>query len=452
MSDQAKEFRSHLRTIHFALITISFSLAVVTTTPGRHIYEMALEQAELIAENRRELPRILDLAYQLSTEAAPGGPSPPLGEKQLSLKINLPSGCRMLLAPGGKLTAKHPPFSSIGTFPHADPREERPHFSAPETLRDFIQTWDYVNSVRLYSYVTEILDKTLLLATAEDIAFRITKPGLIGVERFEHASPQMHPPLSVCPHTKYWSLENLLQVRRRHASMREPSPFWTDSVQLRSDEWSYFLVGRFDDGLIVAIPVKMHSVRIDGLQKEFMNAVNWPPFREGEFGQTFRELDRLTTKDRSKELDELVASLQERLDEEGQSITIFSVRIEREVIPRWGTGILIAVSLYFLVHLRAYRNAGLNEEREVFPWIGSYKDSLSGLLLVASTVLLPGAATVLLARDSYQHAQYWPETLVPLGLAGFALLLLCCIGKEVLALTNIPEKVGALGSRLRSSS
>jgi transcriptional regulator GlxA family with amidase domain len=163
-------------------------------------------------------------------------------------------------------------------------------------------------------------------------------------------------------------------------------------VELESEAGAFDLRGKRSVIPIVQIrDTKVNQNSFHDLFKE------WKP---GTFDETFKDFS-VATRD-FKSLG--VEHARNRLDEESKSATgaeqfeIFGVKIPASLLTSWGILGLLCVELYFLVHLKQLSNK-LNADDAGWdtPWLGMYASPLPRVIYFTSITIVPVIAVGLLA-------------------------------------------------------
>ena len=107
-------------------------------------------------------------------------------------------------------------------------------------------------------------------------------------------------------------------------------------------------------------------------------------------------------------------------------LELFGVKFPSEVVGRWGVIVLLAVQLYFLMHLQEFAlclepgDAAWN-----YPWIGTYPASLAKVVFVTSATILPLAAVLIVRAGLGRTLNRRPKPPRPHTASGSPVLRRC---------------------------
>ena len=165
----------------------------------------------------------------------------------------------------------------------------------------------------------------------------------------------------------------------------------------------WFVVIEFDSATGIDLPFdEIHvPIRIAATGKQGAQSLVVPgedfgvPL--GEFRTSFADLAGLSVGLESLKIEPLLSYVQRLRDESDQHIQLLGVDIPRTVISQWGVILLIAVQLYFFLHVQHLRRQALSAHTvATFPWLGLYPDRVSVAVFTASISILPAVAALLL--------------------------------------------------------
>lgn len=133
--------------------------------------------------------------------------------------------------------------------------------------------------------------------------------------------------------------------------------------------------------------------------------------------------------------------LQERIEATTHgSLSMFGVAVDRDLILLAGPATLLALTLFFLLHLRQVNSGESWEEDEVkstqeYPWVACFKGRLSGTVTYFCLVGLPVGSSLLLL---FKHGAMAEDTTY--GGAGLTLLLVVVGGLTTHAIYKFRER------------
>jgi hypothetical protein len=117
----------------------------------------------------------------------------------------------------------------------------------------------------------------------------------------------------------------------------------------------------------------------------------------GEFDHAFGDLAKLAKGLETLRIDQLLDYVRRLRDDEGRSISLLGVSVPRRVVSQWGIVLLIAVQVYFVLHLEHARGLTFSPRLiRTYPWIGVYQGRAPRATFVSSVSVLPMAATAAL--------------------------------------------------------
>jgi hypothetical protein len=137
---------------------------------------------------------------------------------------------------------------------------------------------------------------------------------------------------------------------------------------------------------------------------------NW---RHGPFDTTFADLAQAASGLEDLELEDVKKSISDEVAKGTEVFEAFGMKLPAEQITFWGIVFLLAVQLYFSVHLMQLSGKlRLNDPGWDVPWIGMYQSFSARLIFFATLVLLPCIAVALLGGRAAMQltADYWDKT------------------------------------------
>jgi hypothetical protein len=167
------------------------------------------------------------------------------------------------------------------------------------------------------------------------------------------------------------------------------------------------------------------------------------PFDLSMAGRTFEEqfsaLHRVTKDYQELELRKVERILGAELQRSGDRVEFLGLKFPERLISTWGLVIIVAIQLYFYLHLRTFlsrltpRDLGLD-----LAWIGLYPDSFARVTSLFSVSVLPlGVISYLTYKVIQSGWSQWVLGLLVFWVLG--LLVACGSFKLLLDLTNISK-------------
>jgi hypothetical protein len=157
---------------------------------------------------------------------------------------------------------------------------------------------------------------------------------------------------------------------------------------------------------VLRIPVTLVRSQ-DNYQKRLVGSlkVQWLP---GEFAETFPDLSKFAKGIESLRFRQLESYLERLRSEVRPPVQLFGAAIPGESLRKWGPVVLIAIQLYFLLHLRRYNRLFQSSGSSTrFAWIGIYEDPISRLVFGLSITALP-LVTIMIISATHQEEYYLP--------------------------------------------
>jgi hypothetical protein len=138
----------------------------------------------------------------------------------------------------------------------------------------------------------------------------------------------------------------------------------------------------------IAIPIRTVLVNVDCMVP-LLAAFTDPP-RRGSYGNVFKELDDVAGGYSDIDLDVVRRVLDGEKERSADSYELLGARIPVEGIARWGMLVVIAVQVYFLVHLGEFqRRIDPTDEAWNVAWIGLYQGIAAKVVFGLTTFVLP---------------------------------------------------------------
>ncbi len=144
-----------------------------------------------------------------------------------------------------------------------------------------------------------------------------------------------------------------------------------------------------------------------------------------QFSRCFYDLDRVGRDKGAYSLKDLSDSLDSETARNERQFEVFGIKFPTEELSRWGIVSLIAILVYFCLHLRELSpkmtptDAGLD-----VAWIGLYSSWFAYSLLWVSVLVVPGIAVILLGLEG---ARFQGPLSVAVRTNGWNLCLRICL-------------------------
>lgn len=378
-----KDFVEHLRTIHFTLLIVSLTLVVIVLSPSSSAIRKANEQLNEIAE----VTTVWDtfVVYD-ALNAEMKGRCKEVPFKPFNMKIGSTEVTFEFEGPNWGLYGAPPGFSQDGDFQYIE---------APKTLAAFREIWDA--NTRLFC--PNVLRDEVWVSESE------VHPES-GVQRL---------PLKKLPIKEADETIVLKLVSNRQ---------WFDLPD-DADEKHLSYEAVDSDGQI-GIPVGDEGDNwLFLLRDQLIKTYTKYPWRHTDFADAFRELDEGTNGFQDLDFDHLknVLRLQEKNSQD--TFQAFGVRFPIETTSRWGLLILLAIQLYFWMHLAQFRSRGFSKSDVA--WIGCYSEWLPRILFLLTAVVVPVGVVIFLLffqRETPFHNRVLSDlalalTAILAGLSGY---------------------------------
>jgi hypothetical protein len=137
-------------------------------------------------------------------------------------------------------------------------------------------------------------------------------------------------------------------------------------------------------------------------------SAHWP---RGSFEFTFPELADITKNLKSLRLADVEPEITRQEQSDAETLKIAGVELRASTLGLWGGAVLVALQLYFLVHLLALRKRVTTEDRAWdFPWLPMYRTSVSYVISTFTVCLIPAIVGTVLLPNFGLHscdAGFW---------------------------------------------
>lgn len=132
------------------------------------------------------------------------------------------------------------------------------------------------------------------------------------------------------------------------------------------------------------------------------------PFREAMY-----DMARMAEGLESLRLHDFLIYVEKLKSEKSERVEVAGIQIPLATISAWGTLIILALQLYFLLHFRRFQMLGLHKNAELVTWIAQFTDLASRIAFQASVAILPPMAMAALAAQAYWTHSGWPGVAIP---------------------------------------
>jgi hypothetical protein len=385
------DFVEHLRTVHFALISLSTAI-IVLIFGIRDQIPIALTQATQIAElqdrwtdARNALfiqgARLLQLPTEaksyilLVTVATPGQTS-----EQVRFILTIPFGGN----------PAYEPWLLTGL----------PMESSPRTLADFRSWWNTLHS----GITVHLLNSTGVGTNCGSWLFEGLLPGGKITDPMGPLTPMQCHVVSEANTDAANSIFGVASVVPE--DLKKP---YGSSASVTG----HALYARGPAGgkkTLVNVIVFMYGLdfreaRVDEKSLQAM----FPDWREGTYEVAFHELNSISEDITNIALKSVPARVRDLLPAEEQTIDALGLKIPAANVTKWGLALLVAIQFYFWLHLQEFNRkvAPSSPGRDV-AWIGVYSSRLAfGTVLAAASIVPAFALFVLLCHRSADVPVNW---------------------------------------------
>jgi hypothetical protein len=411
----SKDYVEHLRTIHFSLMAICVAALVLSLAETPSDIRKARSEVHAIAE----LVRIWDPNWVESSAQQVGNKDRTKNPTML-YQTDWAEHIAHFEIEGFKGDQRaradirdpnwivHGPVSDLaihaGVF-------SLPHFcqnpdvtlTKPNTLEEFRRIWNVLNEKHSIRFPTRLADDTYSIAQFLN-KLQVKDMGRVQwLPRGSEARSEMEVRVEPC----------ILSD-----AIRKALP------DLTTD---YGFVGTFDNYqhqpvLPVSRYQEIEFRAQDALREHFQQGIP----EGGSFDHSFSELDKITKDYQSLEFDKFDVILEAEQNRTGDSFEAFGVKFPAEATTRWGVVVVLAVQLYFWIHLHELaQRLQPNAPGWEVAFIGMYSSHPSRVVYSLSTHFLPVAAIIALGVKGlfigdFQRMYWWVlgiSTALSIGLA-----------------------------------
>jgi hypothetical protein len=417
----SKDYVEHLRTVYFSLIALSVAAVVLAFSPNPSEITEARKQLKAIAD-------ITDSKLWHATwlqEAAEQALAKYLGERRkVKLSLNLishfeepsdanamalasPHGRRLYrfrfaepnwIVDGAILGYLNDVNHGNGAMPSAATLS---HIPPPKRLVDFKNLWNVLNEKHTIEVPTRLTMPAYSIDQTQE-----TNPG----EKFVPHVTEVTVQWTKEEDDSKLSSPSVANINLQHLSETERNYLHFNS-DVPASECYLDNKNEFPEALLI-MPFVHTDVGFDAQLGLIQNSVGGKPVH-GSFEHSFYELDRITRNYQVLSLSELDPILESEQNRSGASFEAFGVKFPAQATTRWGIIVILAVQLYFWIHLHELARKLLPTDPgwEV-AFIGMYRSrssqilySISALRLPVCAVLALGIQGVLLSKK--YHWAYW---------------------------------------------
>jgi hypothetical protein len=403
-SHWSKDYVEHLRTVHFSLIALSLAAIVLATAPGRDEITKARAQLSSI----RELTRIWDVKWFTSTI---DGIVHEIKQKG-QFSIERPSESLFVLDTKfpevdhfrSQLTVKWTADDWIVDGPAATDKSHagiddlcsQTEISpkAPTSLKQFQELWDRLSGKNQIVFPGQVSNTMYHLQTADN---RPLVPDDVDRDRAWYFVQLQVEDFSASAQELTLHVERVLD--KYNGKLYEA----TSSYVFSMAGYSQSGIERFYVPIIAA-----HSYDFNAQEILLSHFAKDRPVG-GDFAHSFPELDKYTKGFQTLELDYFDSILEAEQNRTGETFEAFGIKFPAEATTRWGIVVILAVQLYFWIHLKELaKKLEPNDPGWEVAFIGMYTSWPSQLVYNISSLGLPLVAVFALSiRGLYVGRFHW---------------------------------------------
>ncbi len=368
-------FVEHLRTAHFALVTISVGLILIIGSLKRYDPSRAWTQIEEVLELQKNWSPKWVLS-NLRTQVDRYDDAIKKADQTFAIPVGQAFPCA--------ITGPDQRERGFGCLVNQDWIEPRPFRHRPEegrkipsftvtqfpsTLWEFHMWWDTLTYPVTVSFAHVVAD---------------------GNVKGPHPMEQ-------------WMLyDNEVSTKTREGTIEL-------HLSIGDNDASYF--GSVDDEKTsIQIPVEfVERCKVDHavLRRVFSN------WGTGSFKEAFSDLAEATGSLEQISLSQLESRLAQEAAKGQETFDAFGLKVPVTQLTLWGSVLLLSIQVYFYVHLKELdRKLGSDDPGWDVPWVAMYESRVSKMLFLISSCVLPVIALGLLAYlycEPQLHSQIWAE-------------------------------------------
>jgi hypothetical protein len=398
LNDEQRDHLRHLRSVHFWTVAISFALIVGSFVTGEALIERAyrdfrhiLDLTKLWQENWLEL----EVEQMLQQNPCPASPFPmdveivgkSIGPAIVRLELTDRPKCGMVLY--GEVT---------GLWRDSPPRialDPARNWSAPRTLADFKNMWDWMERSGLTLYCPSYL------GSRAHLFHELLKPGQAHITDLGDVRISMPESKSVtnAECTFYGGIHTTQSHIKYRLFGDEDIPLpWRFNIYLaranaRKDECpeANTWVAGGPDRFSLLVEIECEHRTISSLQS-CINKHYSMDFHLGWFKDSFPELEAVTSNYQDVTFPNILAILEGERTRAGEKLQLLGASIPSGWIAVFGIPLLLITQCYFFSHVRAWNQCW---KGVCFPWVVLYEHSISRWLSSLSLLLPPATVLVL---------------------------------------------------------
>lgn len=172
-------------------------------------------------------------------------------------------------------------------------------------------------------------------------------------------------------------------------------------------------------------------------QKELPGKPYYASYLSGNrtFETLYPELFETTKNLSSLDINEAIRYLEYQKKNAGGSVDILSLKLNRDLIEVWGIVLLLAIHLYFFLHIKNYFSFARNsDENDInYPWVVIYKDRLSFVVSIL-TQFIPFFICSYIAYTQYTNYVEIPA--LNIFYLGVSMVLSLLVSSEIVRYRN----------------
>jgi hypothetical protein len=344
----SKDFVEHLRTVHFALVTVSAALILILTSK-QYDAKRARTELDAIVVMKQEID-------SLRTTPDSDEVSPWFQAKSIPTTKGIGSHQRFIF---------HRPLVNQFwcDFSSRSGGEYIPFKGFPDTVRAFQPWWDS-------NTVAPLIVDTLYDVVSGAIVDPATRQPVVRLDITEEVS-------------KHTNATELFVDYDRLCTVNPP-PTSVPSLTLRSLDLT---------GVDFSFTVTTERMVINN---QLILGSYFKGQKKGQFADTFYDLMIAAQGREMESFNTLAPELREEATKTGEAFEAFGIKFPSEQVTRWGLIVLIMVQLYFIMYLTRLSNK-LRPDDPGWdtPWMAMDESRLARVMLVVSVIALPCVAALL---------------------------------------------------------
>lgn len=369
----SKEFVEHLRTVHFALVTVSAGLMLLLTSQQ---YD-----PKLAAKQLQEVQRISTELVRSDTSALPG----------LITFLDL----NQLKGQGGELYIGEASWFSAYSY------SERKDliFQLPESY--------FCDETKTYQVFPPPLNRVSVIAAlwnqmpfVVDTVFSTTGEG----EAIGRSGP-----VAITGFSTDSDAATKKTPEAEHVTLQMEGPCGSDKATPK------LTAGRPIRYAFPVVKVRRKTVR----QSDYH--YQRKAFRD--FDDSFPDLSAVAADAIDDSFDKIQKRLEVESEKEEQTFEAFGIKFRSTQVTRWGIVLLLGVQLYMVMYLRQFgRKLSYDDPGWDMPWMAMDQSMLARTMFFISLVLLPACAALVVVLEAERRSSRAEMILMPLGLVASVVL------------------------------